>query len=189
MSYVPKWEPIILAVRRLISIGISEEHAKIDLCHAISDRRLALRALVGGDGVYFEGVTFHDGEIHPPLRLQPSHIDWENSRPIAPWTCFDGGLRALSIDLLEVSTGDMEAVFPQSTSVRLKKDTGRPRRIAESAIEPAFKEWRESRPESIPTETEDCVAMKIYGVNREKVRDLRKGYPRLPPGRPKIRPI
>lgn len=159
MSYVPEWEPIVLAVCRLVTMGMSEEDAKIDLCHAISDRRLSLRALFGGDGDYFEGVTFHDRDIFPPLRLQPWHINWESSKPIDPWTCFDGGLRALSIDLLEVSTADMEAIFPSSMSVHLKKD--RPRRIANSDIDRSFKKWRESRPESIPTEAEDYAAMKF----------------------------
>jgi hypothetical protein len=53
-----------------------------------------------------------------------------------------------------------------------------PRRLAEAKIKPAFRHWREQQPEGyIPTEDEDIAHMKQLGVGRDKVRQLRKGFP------------
>ncbi|WP_018459729.1 hypothetical protein [Bradyrhizobium sp. WSM4349] len=54
-----------------------------------------------------------------------------------------------------------------------------PRRLAEAKIEPAFRQWREQQPEGyIPTEEQDVAHMQGLGVGRDKVRELRKKFPR-----------
>jgi hypothetical protein len=54
-----------------------------------------------------------------------------------------------------------------------------PRRLAESKIEPAFRQWREQQPgDYIPTEEQDVAHMQGLGVGRDKVREIRKKFPR-----------
>ncbi|MEY9899928.1 hypothetical protein [Bradyrhizobium sp. USDA 329] len=54
-----------------------------------------------------------------------------------------------------------------------------PRPLAEAKIEPAFRQWRDQQPEGyIPTEDEDIAYMKELGVGRDRVRKLRKQFPR-----------
>jgi hypothetical protein len=48
-----------------------------------------------------------------------------------------------------------------------------------------FKEWRARRGDDIPTFNEDWTHMKQFGVSRDLVRELSKGFPRLPRGKPK----
>ncbi|MDA9545629.1 hypothetical protein ACM43_14560 [Bradyrhizobium sp. CCBAU 45321] len=53
------------------------------------------------------------------------------------------------------------------------------RRLPEAKIEPAFRHWREQQPEGyIPTEEQDVAHMRALGVGRDKVRELRKKFPR-----------
>ncbi|WOH66186.1 hypothetical protein [Bradyrhizobium sp. BWA-3-5] len=60
----------------------------------------------------------------------------------------------------------------------LEEPAKAPRRLPEAKIEPAFRQWREQQPEGyIPTEDEDIAHMKQLGVGRDKVRQLRKGFP------------
>ena len=57
-----------------------------------------------------------------------------------------------------------------------------PGAVAEAKIEPEFRRWREQHPNGyIPTEGEDIEHMKKFGVSRDTVRELRKGYPKAKP--------
>ncbi|WP_407166590.1 hypothetical protein [Bradyrhizobium sp. ORS 111] len=121
--YVPDWEPIGVALKRLIAIGLHEDEAMADLCNAVADQKIELRAVVGGDD-YYAGVTVQRSAVEPPPRLTPADIDWTNSRPLSPWSCG----RSLEekerpLDLLELSTQDVEILFPGATKVVVRKGT------------------------------------------------------------------
>jgi hypothetical protein len=175
---VPEWEPLNKAMLRLVGNGISEDDAKATLSSLIADRRIEMRAVMAADELF--GAVFY--AINPPDRLLPDDFDWEGSRPVEPWHC-GGGLDSgtHSIAMLELSTRDLIALLPRS-----RRDVVEPappevqpvRRIAERLIEPEFKKWREQRPDNIPTEAEDIQHMKQFGVGRDRVRDLRKNFPR-----------
>jgi len=70
-------------------------------------------------------------------------------------------------------------VAPAPAPVASPEDPAKPpRRLAESKIEPEFRQWREQQPEGyIPTEAEDIAHMKQLRVGRDAVRELRKQFP------------
>jgi hypothetical protein len=80
MPYIPDWEPLPAAVKRIMASSVEESEAKADLCHAIADRKISVRVtLAGGKGV------FSGDNVAPPVHLDPKDLDWDNSRPKAPW--------------------------------------------------------------------------------------------------------
>jgi hypothetical protein len=80
MPYIPDWEPLSDAVKRIMASSVEESEAKADLCHTIADRKISVRViLAGGKGV------FSGGNVAPPVHLDPKDLDWDNSRPRAPW--------------------------------------------------------------------------------------------------------
>ncbi|MET4487281.1 hypothetical protein [Bradyrhizobium sp. LA7.1] len=178
--YIPDWEPLNVALRRLVAIGLSEDDAKADLCNVIADEQVDIRVLVGGDD-FFAGRTVKRRQVIHPVRLKPSDFDWEESRPVAKWNCGDRSLDwdSRPIKLLELRTSDLEDLFPQSTTAKLESQpiANRPR-MAGASIEPKFREWRERRGDDIPTEAEDIAYMKQFGVGRDAVRTLRLRFPR-----------
>jgi hypothetical protein len=186
--YVPEWESIANSAQWLIASGMSEEDARTGICHAISDRKIRLRAVVGTDDYFTaEGDDIADGEIKPPLRLKPTDIDWQGSKPMGCWECLDHHeARRRSISLLELSTSDLEALFPRSKGIRTRSPKRLP--MARSEKVRIFKEWRVSRGKNIPTIKEDTEYMRGYGVSRDEVREFRKDYPNRSPGRPKRKP-
>ena len=111
MPYIPDWEPLSDAVKRIMASSVEESEAKADLCHAIADRKISVRViLAGGKGV------FSGGNVAPPVHLEPDDLDWGNSRPRAPWSIgpmlgqhyawLDGWKKEL-FDRVEVSTADV----------------------------------------------------------------------------------
>jgi len=85
---------------------------------------------------------------------------------------------------LQVKKSDLlrEIVFMKDT---LRVSKGKVSRLSKVAKTEKFREWRESRENNVPTIPEDNAFMKQFGVGRDEVRELRKGYPRLARGRPK----
>jgi hypothetical protein len=192
-TYIQDWEELNISLRRLMAIGFEEHDAKIALCQAIADRRIDLRALVGGTDAY-AGVTVQRTAIDPPLRLSPSCFDWDHSRPLSEWSCGRKEIKERAIQLLELSTGDLEDLFPGVSAVKIKTGlrhapsdgSSSSRRIAKLAIEPQFEKWRIQRGNDTPTVAEDIAYMRQFGVSRDEVRELRKKYPRRKRGERRI---
>jgi len=111
--YIPDWEPLAAALKRIVESGVEEEQAKLDLCRAIADDKISVRATVAKPNK-LESIFPRDN-IVVPKHLQPTNIDWVKSRPTKAWrigpapgqhyTGWDGG--AEWIDLIEVATTDV----------------------------------------------------------------------------------
>jgi len=84
-----------------------------------------------------------------------------------------------------MSEHDLQRLVAQQTAKQEYSDQSPPVRLAEAKIEPEFRRWREQQDDYIPTGAEDTKHMKKFGVARDTVRELRKGYPRRSPGKTK----
>jgi hypothetical protein len=111
MPYIPDWEPLPAAVKRIMASSVEESEAKANLCHAIADGKISVRVtLAGGKG------AFSGGNVAPPAHLEPDDLDWDNSRPNAPWSigpmpgqhyAWLDGWKKERFDRVEVSTADV----------------------------------------------------------------------------------
>jgi hypothetical protein len=134
-KYEPSYEPVFDTLKRLMSHGLPETEAKLDICLALRDRKKKIelqisRTLVDSTGrtiavsaagkpiidpqlarsVRFVGPI--DVQIVVPRDLTPDDLDWENSRPLKPWPCEPRrfGLFAI-ITRLELATKDVKWVW------------------------------------------------------------------------------
>jgi hypothetical protein len=95
MTYVPSWERLFDALRR-VAVGVSVDEAKVAISCAITDRKIQIRITVGphADLVRLNQMVlnpspalerFEGANIHVPSHLSPHNLDWPNSRPLEPW--------------------------------------------------------------------------------------------------------
>ena len=93
MAYVPDWEGLADALKRVMSAGVAEEEAKTDICNAIADRHIRVRfhtSKVWAEGKPGGSIgtaqTVCDGsEVDIPASLRRFDFDWQKSRPVASW--------------------------------------------------------------------------------------------------------
>lgn len=111
--YVPDWEPIAIAVGRIVADGADEKDAKAAICSAVADKKVEVQVTVGGGKHSYRG-----GNVGAPKHLRPDMIDWQSSRPVARWWIgpmpgqyfwLDGDHK--EIELLEVSVADVRHLF------------------------------------------------------------------------------
>ena len=89
MQYAPEWESLTQALAGLVSAGADEMKAQIDLCNAIADQKIKLRAFLAEDDEDLPGASFSGREIGVPKRLKPKDFDWERSVPVKNWFAGD----------------------------------------------------------------------------------------------------
>jgi hypothetical protein len=119
--YIPDWERLPDAVKRVMATGLTECEAKLDLCHAISDRKIKIRFLVakeegfGSFGEIVQGTVRQGSNVDIPSHLDPRDFDWLQSRPRKPWRDIRGGFSALEthwwFEWIEVSRDDVTRVL------------------------------------------------------------------------------
>jgi hypothetical protein len=111
--YIPDWERLDAAIKRMMVCGFNRDEAREDLCHAIADSKVQVRVALSNPRRIFSG-----GNVRSPVHLKPADIDWNHSRPTAPWWCgpmpgqhqnWDGGKE--DVKLVEVSTADVIDLF------------------------------------------------------------------------------
>jgi hypothetical protein len=119
MAYVPLWERLADALKRVMAAGASEAEAKADLCHAMADRKIGVRIRIAGNADYDRGKLFSRGNVSVPSHLVLGDFDWERSRPLKPWAIgpMPGqhyawlGWKDHPIDLIELWTADVAEVL------------------------------------------------------------------------------
>jgi hypothetical protein len=93
VPYTPDWELLADALRRVQAAGVAEDDAKIDLCRAIGDGKIHIRALMAKTAPDVGGKTLLHGNVDVPPRLNPADFDWVKSRPLARWNTGSGNFR------------------------------------------------------------------------------------------------
>jgi hypothetical protein len=58
VHYVPDWEPLANALKRVLSTGSKEPDAKANICKAVADRKIAVRVLVDKSKAMSEARRF-----------------------------------------------------------------------------------------------------------------------------------
>ena len=93
MAYVPEWERLPDALERVMAAGLTEDEAQVDICRAISDRKIALRFQITPSPYPMRVVDV--SRVNVPIDLKPSDFDWEKSCLGRTWRS-----RAVDIDVL-----------------------------------------------------------------------------------------
>jgi hypothetical protein len=82
VTYTPDWESIRKAADRIAAAGNPKQQAKIDLCLAITDHKIAVRlSLVSPPSLGSRKQLLESPMLEVPRKLVPSDIDWRRSRP------------------------------------------------------------------------------------------------------------
>jgi hypothetical protein len=116
VAYTPDWEPIADALKRVMTIGVSEDEAKLDLCRAMADRKIKVKVRIAQNADSFRGETFSGRNVGVPHHLSPDDFDWSRSCPLNPWPIGPVGPQHYTwierwkdrpVDLIEVLTIDV----------------------------------------------------------------------------------
>jgi len=156
VPYVPDWEPLANALKRVLAAGSKEQEAKADICNAVADKKIAVRVLVDESDPAVGGKTLSAPQVAVPSRLNPEAFDWVRSRPLSPWQTGPTSVveryfptwswKPRGIALIELSTADVASVLCDGTrstptegtrqGVARKRapDDGRSQTSAEDAI-------------------------------------------------------
>lgn len=122
MPYLPSWEKLADALKRVESFGTTTETAKVEICQAIADRNIPVRVVVATADHAVGGKTVQGSNLNVPQHLGPSDFNWDLSRPLDAWGTGpypDYGVSGWSwearpIELIEVSTDDLIHVLGNS---------------------------------------------------------------------------
>ncbi|MGY8682389.1 hypothetical protein Q2941_32125 [Bradyrhizobium sp. UFLA05-153] len=87
MAYTPHWESLSAAAERLVKAGCSHKQAQSDICGAVSDGDIRIRAKLGKHAIRPIKSTevISGNQLEIPTDLKLGDFDWENSRPAKPW--------------------------------------------------------------------------------------------------------
>jgi hypothetical protein len=118
------WEPLWDALQRVIKAGMPEDVGKDKICRAITSGAISVRAIV--IATELPGRVFGSGNVFVPDQLSPNLFDWEQSRPLEPWSIGPGlgdhhwrvRRKYWPIDVLEVSRPDVDAMLSGQPSPR-----------------------------------------------------------------------
>jgi hypothetical protein len=163
MAYVPDWETLSRALKRIAHDGGDLEDLKADLCNAMGDRKIRVRAFLPDDDEDHPGRCFFSPTtLVVERRLKPSDFDWEESIPTKEWLAGEDdvniGWERRKLALLEVRTAD---VFALSR----RRD---PRNVSEgqnvNAVEPPTQRISKNRESPTPRDKKDLEAAYLRRV-------------------------
>jgi hypothetical protein len=164
--YIPDWERLLDAVERVMASGMKESEAKLDLCRAMSDRKIKMRFLVAkeeglGSLEIVAGTVRQGSDVDIPSHLDPRDFDWLQSRPLKPWRDIRGGFSVLATDWrlewIEVFRDDVTRVLCGAESGRespekhaAREPPRRGRGKSQPALERARGIIKELYPDGVP---------------------------------------
>jgi hypothetical protein len=96
MAYLPDWERLFDALKRLRATGLAEGEAKRQICNAIADRKIKLRIYLLVPPINVDWLprralsareAYHVKDDEIPPRLTPRDFNWSQSRVrrSGPW--------------------------------------------------------------------------------------------------------
>lgn len=129
MTRLPEreWLKLADATPRFVALEYDGANARDALCILIADRKIKCRVTIAAADLFFPGKVLSGGHVEPPERLSPSDLDWELSRPLAPWVTrtdrddspfWSHRVRAVArpIHLLELARRDVESAIAKLTA-------------------------------------------------------------------------
>lgn len=147
MAYVPKWERLADALKRVMSAGPSKHEAQLDICGATADRKIRVQYRIGKEVI--AGRTIPEGRGIAghvvwqldviPSRLHPRDFDWHKSCPKMPWKVPHNPV-FWHLEWIELYSADVTRVLIATQSgahdgKKEKSDTNRPARtLAKKAL-------------------------------------------------------
>lgn len=146
MAYTSVWESLSVAAGRLVRASGSQEQARWDICRALADGAIGVRAKLAKHAVRLtrSTVVVCGNQVVIPTDLTPDDFDWEHSRPVKSWFVRDRHYHhgPWDLEVIELSKADVTAkllsrVGPTAGPMvgPSKKHRGRPQREgAEIAI-------------------------------------------------------
>ena len=141
MGYISKWESLSEAADHIMSwTDVALEEARADLCKAMSDGSLEIRAKLAKHATKLQtsASTVEGTQLQIPIRLRPDDIDWRHSRPQKPWLLVrplprhHGG--EWYLDLIEVCRESVTGLFSASET-----------EAAPPGVKPAVSQVRKAR--------------------------------------------
>ena len=117
MAYVSEWKSLSEATARVVeATRLSEAQAKTDICQAIADRAIGIRAHLKNHATRHttSGAVLTASDLDVPANLKPSGLDWGESRPLKPWVVRRGSFAPPGywvLSRIEVSKTDVMNVL------------------------------------------------------------------------------
>jgi hypothetical protein len=112
MDWRPEWEPLADALKRVIDAGTLPEIARHRICTDIAQDQIRICPYVGSETTGKPDVRLRSPRHYRvPQHLEPGDFDWENSRPLQPWSVNRTGnyygWEDAAINLIELKTDDV----------------------------------------------------------------------------------
>jgi hypothetical protein len=114
MPYVPAWERLADAIKRVSAGRRPVEMAQIDLCRAIADRTVNIQCKLKRRGLNTSKTVLEGKDFHIPPEIKPADLDWERSCPLNPWSVRRGGYSPpglWNLEWIEVCRADVTNVL------------------------------------------------------------------------------
>ena len=113
MPYVPAWEWLADAIKRVSAGGRPIEMAKTDLCRAIADRNVKIRSkLKRSTRGLTSNAVLEGKDFDIPTEIKPKDLNWETSCPVKRWFVPGGRYRGhWDLELIEVCRADVTKVL------------------------------------------------------------------------------
>src|SRR5262245_2823796 len=155
MTYIPKWERLSDAVARVMAAtGRSKDDAKTDICKAIGERAVEIRAKLAKHTTRAmrSSKVLAGSDFEIPPEIKPKDFDWEGSRPVKPWFVRRGIAQLAGywqLDWIELSRADVTNLLcsgvtqgqssqPAARSIRAKSRSRPTHERAERAIKELY---------------------------------------------------
>jgi len=116
MPYVPPWELLADALKRVSAGGRPIEMAKTDLCRAIADGTVNIRCKLKRHTIRLSTskAVLEGKNFHIPTEIKPEDLDWETSCPLKPWYVRRGSFSPSGfwyLELIQVCRADVTKVL------------------------------------------------------------------------------
>jgi hypothetical protein len=118
MAYIGEWERLRDALTRVIEAsGSSEEEARVDICRALADGAIEIRAkplMHATNGFVAAKMVLTGSALQIPPELQSKNLDWEGSCTKEPWLALCGGFKRPGywhLERIELSKRDVTTVL------------------------------------------------------------------------------
>ena len=183
MADVSTWERLPDVVRLVMAgAGVSEQQAREKICQALSGGELGFRARLRWHPTkrMRSKSVLDSADFEPLPTLRPDDLDWEQSRPLKPWTVKHGAFKLpgrWELAWIEISKSDVTRVLCQPQApASTNQPTPRPKQArvkSRPTLERAQRVVRELYPNGLPDQSSLPNTMLCSQVSR-KLKELKQ---------------